>query len=311
MIKKELFGKLPCGCEVYAYTLSNGSITSACVLNYGGIIKNIWVKDKNGVEADVVCGFDNLEGYLTSGGYQGALIGRIGNRIGGAKFTLEGKEYELYKNDGNNSLHGGKDGFNQMMDSVFILPPIFDESYYRAVIHEIREMQIMNMGNYAHGNQPIQHMLYMYNYSGQPWKAQHWIREVMDKLYTPAPDGYCGDEDNGQTSAWYVFSAMGFYPVCPGTDEYVLGTPYFKEMKLHLENGKTVTISAPNNGDDKRYISSMTLNGKEYTKNYLTHQDLLNGASISFKMDAKPNQQRGTKESDFPYSFSNEFKKKK
>ena len=208
-------------------------------------------------------------------------------------------------------LMGGKDGFNQMMDSVFILPPIFDESYYRAVIHEIREMQIMNMGNYAHGNQPIQHMLYMYNYSGQPWKAQHWIREVMDKLYTPAPDGYCGDEDNGQTSAWYVFSAMGFYPVCPGTDEYVLGTPYFKEMKLHLENGKTVTISAPNNGDDKRYISSMTLNGKEYTKNYLTHQDLLNGASISYKMDAKPNQQRGTKESDFPYSFSNEFKKKK
>ena len=115
----------------------------------------------------------------------------------------------------------------------------------------------------------------------------------MDKLYTPAPDGYCGDEDNGQTSAWYVFSAMGFYPVCPGTDEYVLGTPYFKEMKLHLENGKTVTISAPNNGDDKRYISSMKLNGKEYTKNYLTHQDLLNGASISFKMDANPNQHAG------------------
>lgn len=118
MIKKELFGKLPCGCEVYSYTLSNGSITSACILSYGGIIKNIWVKDKNGVEADVVCGFDNLEGYLTSGGYQGALIGRIGNRIGGAKFTLEGKEYELYKNDGNNSLHGGKDGFNAKIWNV-------------------------------------------------------------------------------------------------------------------------------------------------------------------------------------------------
>ena len=207
-------------------------------------------------------------------------------------------------------LMGGKKEFNTMMDSVFVIPgKLGMES--RGMIHEMREMQVMNMGQYAHGNQPIQHMLYMYNYSGQPWKAQHWIREVMDKLYTPAPDGYCGDEDNGQTSAWYVFSAMGFYPVCPGTDEYVLGTPYFKEMKLHLENGKTVTISAPNNGDDKRYISSMTLNGKEYTKNYLTHQDLLNGASISFKMDAKPNQQRGTKESDFPYSFSNEFKKKK
>ena len=208
-------------------------------------------------------------------------------------------------------LMGGKDGFNQMMDSVFILPPVFDDSYYGGVIHEIREMQIMNMGNYAHGNQPIQHMLYMYNYSGQPWKAQHWIREVMDKLYTPAPDGYCGDEDNGQTSAWYVFSSMGFYPVCPGTDEYILGTPYFKQMKLHLENGKTITISAPENGDDKRYISSMTLNGKEHTKNYLTHEELMNGASITFKMAAQPNEQRGTKEADLPYSFSNEFKKKK
>ena len=208
-------------------------------------------------------------------------------------------------------LMGGEKVFVEMLDSVFIVPPLFDDSYYGQVIHEIREMTVMNMGNYAHGNQPIQHMIYMYNYAGQPWKAQYWLRQVMNRMYTPGPDGYCGDEDNGQTSAWYVFSAMGFYPVCPGTDEYVLGTPYFKEMRLHLENGKTVTISAPNNGDDKRYISSMTLNGKEYTKNYLTHQDLLNGASISYKMDAKPNQQRGTKESDFPYSFSNEFKKKK
>ncbi|MGN1409163.1 MAG: aldose epimerase family protein [Eubacteriales bacterium] len=118
MIKKELFGKLPCGCEVYAYTLSNSSNTSACILNYGGILKSIWVKDKNGTPADVICGFDSIDGYLTSGGYQGALIGRIGNRIGGAKFTLEGKEYNLYKNDGNNSLHGGKDGFNAKIWNV-------------------------------------------------------------------------------------------------------------------------------------------------------------------------------------------------
>ena len=207
-------------------------------------------------------------------------------------------------------LMGGKASFNQMMDSVFILPPIFDDSYYGGVIHEIREMQIMNMGNYAHGNQPIQHMLYMYNYSGQPWKAQYWIREVMDKLYTPGPDGYCGDEDNGQTSAWYVFSAMGFYPVCPGSGEYVIGTPYFNQMKLHLENGKTVTISAPNNGNDKRYISSMTFNGKPYTKNYITHKDVVNGASITYQMGTKPNQQRGINASDAPYSFSNELKKK-
>jgi predicted alpha-1,2-mannosidase len=206
-------------------------------------------------------------------------------------------------------LMGGKDAFNQMMDSVFILPPVFDDSYYGGVIHEIREMQIMNMGQYAHGNQPIQHMLYLYDYSGQPWKSQYWIREAMNKLYTPAPDGYCGDEDNGQTSAWYVFSAMGFYPVCPGSNQYALGTPYFKEMKLHLENGKTVTISATGNNDNTRYIGSMTLDGAAYTKNYISHADLMKGCSIILKMNATPNKQRGIKESDFPYSFSKELKK--
>ncbi len=112
MITKELFGTFPCGREVYAYTLKNSSITSVCILNYGGIIKNLWVADKNGVVADVVCGFDTLEAYCTSGGYQGALVGRVCNRIGGAEFTLDGVKYNLFKNDGNNSLHGGKDGFN-------------------------------------------------------------------------------------------------------------------------------------------------------------------------------------------------------
>lgn len=207
-------------------------------------------------------------------------------------------------------LMGGKDVFNQMMDSVFILPPLFDESYYGAVIHEIREMQIMNMGNYAHGNQPIQHMPYLYNYSGEPWKAQQHIRAVMDRMYTPAPDGYCGDEDNGQTSAWYVFSAMGFYPVCPGTDQYVLGTPYFRKMKLHLENGKTVTIEAPNNGDGKPYIATLLLNGAEHSRNYLRHSELTEGASLLFHMDARPNKLRGTAEEDAPYSFSREWTEK-
>ena len=97
-------------------------------------------------------------------------------------------------------LMGGKDMFITMLDSVFSVPPVFDESYYGQVIHEIREMTIMNMGNYAHGNQPIQHMIYLYNYAGQPWKAQYWLRQVMDRMYTPGPDGYCGNEDNGQTS---------------------------------------------------------------------------------------------------------------
>ena len=205
-------------------------------------------------------------------------------------------------------LMGGKSGFNAMMDSVFNVPPLFDDSYYGGVIHEIREMQIMNMGNYAHGNQPIQHMIYLYNYSGEPWKAQYWVREVMDKLYFATPDGYCGDEDNGQTSAWYVFSALGFYPVCPGTDQYILGSPLFKNVTLNLENGKKVVINANNNNEANRYISSMKVNGKNYTRNYLTHEDLLRGMTINCTMSDTPNKKRGTEEKDAPYSFSKEIK---
>ncbi|MBR6842639.1 MAG: GH92 family glycosyl hydrolase [Prevotella sp.] len=200
-------------------------------------------------------------------------------------------------------LMGGKKVFNQMLDSVFALPPIFDDSYYGFPIHEIREMQIMNMGNYAHGNQPIQHMIYLYGYSGQPWKTQYWIRQVMDRLYSAHPDGYCGDEDNGQTSAWYVFSALGFYPVCPGSNQYVIGTPYFQKVTLHLEHDQRVVIQRKGEGC---YIHEMTLNGTDYQHNYLDHNMLKNGAKIEFDMDKTPNEQRGIKAEDEPYSFSNQ-----
>jgi len=203
-------------------------------------------------------------------------------------------------------LMGGKKDFVAMMDSVFTVPPIFDDSYYGCVIHEIREMQVMNMGNYAHGNQPIQHMIYLYDWAGEPWKAQYWTREVMDKLYTPTPDGYCGDEDNGQTSAWYVFSSLGFYPVAPGSDEYALGSPLFKKMTVNLENGKKLVINAPNNSDANRYINRMTVNGKEYDKNFITYPMIMEGAVIDFDMTDKPNLTRGTSEESLPYSFSDE-----
>ena len=201
------------------------------------------------------------------------------------------------------NLMGGKKEFNAMMDSVFVIPgKLGMES--RGMIHEMREMQVMNMGQYAHGNQLIQRMVYLYNYSSEAWKAQYWIREIMNKLYTAGPDGYCGDEDNGQTSAWYVFSALGFYPVCPGTDEYIIGTPLFKSAKLHLENGKTITIKADNNQLDNRYIKEMKVNGKSQTRNFLTHDQLIKGANIQFQMSPVPNKQRGTTEKDVPYSLS-------
>jgi predicted alpha-1,2-mannosidase len=201
-------------------------------------------------------------------------------------------------------LMGGRERFVSMLDSVFTVPPIFDDSYYGQVIHEIREMQIMNMGNYAHGNQPIQHMIYMYDYAGEPWKAQYWLRRVMDQLYLPTPDGYCGDEDNGQTSAWYVFSALGFYPVCPGTDEYILGAPLFQKATLTFENKKQLVIQAPDNSAQNVYIQSLQLNGQPYTKNYVKHADLQGGGFMFYKMSAQPNLNRGTQPADLPYSFS-------
>ncbi|MFC0516723.1 GH92 family glycosyl hydrolase [Mucilaginibacter angelicae] len=204
------------------------------------------------------------------------------------------------------NLMGGKQQFAIKLDSVFEMPPIFDDSYYGGVIHEIREMQIAGMGQYAHGNQPIQHMIYLYNHAGQPWKTQYWVREAMNRLYRATPDGYCGDEDNGQTSAWYIFSAMGFYPVTPASDQYVLGAPLFKKVTVNLENGKTITINAPKNSADNKYVNTLTVDGKPYTNNWLSHKGLLNGAVLDFDMQATPNKDRGTKDADMPYSMSNE-----
>ena len=203
-------------------------------------------------------------------------------------------------------LMGGNEAFVEMLDSVFTVPPVYDDSYYGFPIHEIREMTVMNTGNYAHGNQPIQHMIYMYNYASQPWKAQYWVREVMNRFYSAQADGYCGDEDNGQTSAWYIFSALGFYPVCPASDQYVMGAPLFKKATLHLANGEDFVIEAPENSAENRYIDNLSLNGKAYTRNYITHSDIMAGGKMSIKMCAEPNTQRGTTDEDRPYSFSRE-----
>jgi predicted alpha-1,2-mannosidase len=207
---------------------------------------------------------------------------------------------------GLSDLMGGKEKFAMKLDSVFSMPPIFDESAYGGVIHEIREMQIAGMGQYAHGNQPIQHMIYLYDYAGQPWKTQYWVREAMNKLYKATPDGYCGDEDNGQTSAWYVFSAMGFYPVTPAVNQYVLGAPLFKKVTLKLENGKTFSIEAPKNSAENLYVNKLSLNNKVYDNSWIGHQEILNGGKMTFDMDDQPNTERATKATSYPYSLSND-----
>ena len=203
-------------------------------------------------------------------------------------------------------LMGGDKQFIAMLDSVFVLPPLYDDSYYGFMIHEILEMLIVNLGQYAHGNQPIQHMIYLYNYAGQPWKAQYWLRRVMDKLYRPTPDGYCGDEDNGQTSAWYVFSAMGLYPVCSGSGEYVLGSPLFNLVRLHLENGKRFEIRALYNNPERIYISEARLNRSSYERNYIPIEEVYRGGRLEFIMEPTPNYQRGIRPEDRPFSLSRE-----
>ncbi|WP_190810787.1 GH92 family glycosyl hydrolase [Flagellimonas sp. S3867] len=202
-------------------------------------------------------------------------------------------------------LMGGDNEFIGMLDGVFNMPPDFDDSYYGFTIHEIREMQIMNMGNYAHGNQPIQHMIYLYNYAKQPWKAQNKIREVLTKLYTPAPDGYCGDEDNGQTSAWYVFSSLGFYPVAPATNQYVIGSPLFDKAVLHLENGNAFTITSDGNGNKNPFIQNASLNGKSFNNTWISTETVQNGGNLEFTLSSEPNKNWGVSEASAPYSLSN------
>ena len=190
--------------------------------------------------------------------------------------------------DGLMEAMGGAEEFASMLDSVFVVPPIYDDSYYGFRIHEIAEMQVANMGNYAHGNQPAQHMIYLYNWAGQPWKTQKWVREVMNRLYNANPNGYCGDEDNGQTSAWYVFSALGFYPVCPASDEYAVGAPLFKKAVVHLENGQDLEINAPANSSENIYASDIKVNSSSLKENFFKHEELAAGAVVDFKMSENP-----------------------
>ena len=156
---------------------------------------------------------------------------------------------------------------------------------------------------YWHGNEPCHQVAYMYNYAGQPWKSQKYVRHIMDTEYGDKPSGLAGNDDAGQMSAWFIFSSLGFYPVCPGTPYYMIGSPQFEKSVLHLENGKTFKIEAKMTGKDNRYIQSATLNGKSYTKNYLSHKDIMKGGILKFVMGDEPNKEWGSRQEDCPLSF--------
>lgn len=246
----------------------------------------MWAKDANGKWRDA---FDSTEW--------------------GGPFT-EGSSWHwtwsvLHDPEGLSRLMGGHTAMEARLDSMFTAPNTYNYGTYGFVIHEIAEMVALDMGQYAHGNQPVQHAIYLYDYIGRPWKTQKHVREVMDKLYHSGSKGYCGDEDNGQTSAWYVFSAMGFYPVCPGVPEYAMGSPLFPKLTLHLPGGKNFTVKAEGNSPANRYIGKALLNESEFTRNYLTHRELTSGGELVLWMDSVPDSRRGTQKEDLPYSYSN------
>lgn len=206
--------------------------------------------------------------------------------------------------EGLKKLMGGSEAFIEKLDTVFEMPPLFDDSYYGFTIHEIREMQIVDMGNYAHGNQPIQHMIYLYSYAGQPWKTQAHVRNVMDKLYMATPDGYSGDEDNGQTSAWYVFSALGFYPVTPGVDQFVLGSPLFDKVTMSMPNGNAFTIESKGNSPSAVYVNDVQLNSNSWNKTWIGLDALQSGGSMTLEMSETPNKTRAVNADAWPFSLS-------
>ena len=192
------------------------------------------------------------------------------------------------------NLMGGDKAFAAKLDAVFTSPNTFKAGTYGNPIHEMVEMAALDMGQYAHGNEPIHHMIYLYDYVGQPWKTQSRIRLAMTQLYQATPDGLCGDEDTGQMSAWYVFSALGFYPVCPGTTGYSIGSPLFDRATLMLAGGKTFTIQAKNNGPQHPYIRGAKLNGQSWDKVYLDHDQLVGGGEMVFDMASAPDRHWAT-----------------
>jgi predicted alpha-1,2-mannosidase len=201
-------------------------------------------------------------------------------------------------------LMGGEEKFNAKLDSLFTAPNKVKYGSYGHEIHEMKEMVLENMGQYAHGNEPVQHAAYLYNYSGEPWKAQRQLREIMAKLYNASPDGYPGDEDQGEMSSWYVLSALGLYSVCPGTDQYVIGSPVFNKITIMLENGKRFIIEANNNSSKNVYIQSAKLNNHAYNHNWITYNDIVNGGTLHLEMSDKPNIERGIEDADKPFSVS-------
>lgn len=230
---------------------------------------------------------DPVTGYAQGRHADGSFLTDAGNAFSFTRFITEGAPchytwYVPHDVYGLMECMGGKEKYIAKLDSMF------------------------NEHRYWHGNEPCHQIAYLFNYAGQPWKTQREVRHIMETEYLNTPGGLSGNDDAGQMSAWYVFSAMGFYPVCPGTPYYIIGSPSFPRMSIRLENGKTFTILAPNADEKNIYIQSARLNGKEYDKNYFTHQDIVQGGTLEFQMGPIPNTNWGASPLSLPPETMNQ-----
>lgn len=252
--------------------------------------------------------FDSESGFMRGRGADGRWTPDFNPVAWGGPF-IEGNAmhytWSVFQDvNGLINLYGGEAEFCRHLDAVFDVPGIIDLGFYEDVYNEMVEMVVAGLGQYEHGNQPIHHMPYLYDYAGQPWKTQFRVRQIMDKVYNPGPKGYPGDEDQGSMSAWYVFSALGFYPITPGSTQYAIGSPLFSRASISLENGRTFTVTAENNSRENVYIQSATLNGRPIERNWIDHSEIMAGGELHFVMGPEPDKDRCTSKEASPFSLS-------
>ncbi|RYY25608.1 MAG: glycoside hydrolase family 92 protein, partial [Sphingobacteriaceae bacterium] len=252
--------------------------------------------------------FDPSVGFMRGKLADGQWLPNFDPNAWGSPFT-EGNSWQytwsvFHDINGLINLIGNENKFAAKLDTFFTTNNRINVGAYGHTIHEMTEMVMQGIGQYAHGNEPDMHVPYLYNYVRQPWKSQYWTRLIMNKLYNSGPKGFPGDEDQGQMSSWYVISALGLYSVCPGTDQYVISSPLFNKATVALENGKKFTVIANGNSKTNIYIQSAKLNGKDYSHNYITYSDINNGGTLELQMGAQPNKSRGIADDDKPFSLS-------
>ncbi len=248
--------------------------------------------------------FDKQTGFIRAKNSDGRFKAPFDPLSTSGQGYIEGNawNYSLYvPQDIKGFIHllGGNVKLISWLDSLFTME-VSEKS-----IAESEDITKSGMiGNYVHGNEPSHHVAYMYVYAGQPWKTQERVHQIMNSMYKPNPHGLCGNDDCGQMSAWYIFSALGFYPVTPGSNEYVIGSPSIDEAIINLENGKDFKIISENLSEKNIYIKEIILNGKKINRNYITHQELINGGELKFIMSNKPDKSRAVDKNSVPYSMS-------